>query len=103
MKQISCFPQAVKNTDGTTEGKMLTNMLSDNLFTVPEFREDGSEWDPVSGTDIVIRFYIVSDNDENARKPSISLIIPGNLSDEYYDTSGRKIQKHICPVGGCYQ
>lgn len=52
-------------------------------------------------TPIVIRFYYKSLKDDTAGQRSISLIIPGNLSEDYYDTSGRKIQKTICPSGGC--
>ena len=46
-------------------------------------------------TPIVIRFYYVDSKDIVAGQGSISLIIPGNLSENYYDTSGRKIQKII--------
>ncbi len=46
-------------------------------------------------TPIVIRFYYADSKDIAAGLGSISLIIPGNLSENYYDTSGRKIQKII--------
>lgn len=46
-------------------------------------------------TPIVIRFYYVGGKDSFAGDGSISLIIPGNLSENYYDTAGRKIQKII--------
>lgn len=46
-------------------------------------------------TPIVIRFYYVDSKDLASGQGSISLIIPGNLSENYYDTSGRKIQKII--------
>jgi len=46
-------------------------------------------------TPIVIRFYYKESKDSAAGQGSISLIIPGNLSEIYYDTSGRKIQKTI--------
>ncbi len=45
--------------------------------------------------DIVIRFYRKNGDDSAAGKGSLSLIIPGNLSDNYYDTSGRRIQKQV--------
>ncbi len=45
--------------------------------------------------DIVIRFYRKNGDDSAAGKGSLSLIIPGNLSDNYYDTSGRRIQKRV--------
>jgi len=65
-------------------------------FTVPD-----ENWD-AGGTTVVIRFYIISTQDEEADKPSISLIIPGNLdADYYYDTSGRKLKRIFCPSGGC--
>ncbi len=46
-------------------------------------------------TPIVIRFYYKSGADGFTGDSSVSLIIPGNLSESYYDTSGRKIQKII--------
>ncbi|MCP4755681.1 MAG: choice-of-anchor D domain-containing protein [Proteobacteria bacterium] len=48
-------------------------------------------------TDIVIRFYQVSIDDEEAGGTSLSLLIPGNLTGSYYDTSGRRILKTIVP------
>lgn len=65
-------------------------------FTVPEHRANGSDWD--NNTSIVVRFYVLSDYDDNAGKPSISLIIPGNLSNSYYDESGRKVEKYVYPL-----
>jgi hypothetical protein len=67
-----------------------------HTFTVPD-----KNWD-ANGTTAVIRFYIISTQDIEADKPSISLIIPGNLdADYYYDTSGRKLKRIFCPSGGC--
>jgi hypothetical protein len=67
-----------------------------HTFTVPD-----KNWD-ANGTTAVIRFYIISTQDIEADKPSISLIIPGNLdADYYYDTSGRKLKRTFCPSGGC--
>ena len=73
-------------------------------YTVPE-KNVNKSW-PVTGTEFVIRFYVISDEDliKDVDENSTSLIIPGNLSENYYDTSGRKIQKIICPSaydGGC--
>ena len=48
-------------------------------------------------TDMVIRFYQISLDDEESGGVSLSLLIPGNLSGSYYDTSGRKIRKTIVP------
>jgi len=67
---------------------------------IPDNREDGSSWDS-NGTNIVIRFYVISSEDEANNKSSLSLIIPGNIADRYYGTSGRKIEKTICPSDGC--
>lgn len=52
-------------------------------------------------SDIVVRFYITSADDYASGKEGISLLIPGNLSDTYYDTAGRRIQKQIykAPLG----
>ena len=46
-------------------------------------------------TSIVIRFYYKTKKAAIAGDPSISLIIPGNLGQTYYDVSGRRIEKTI--------
>ncbi len=71
-----------------------------DFFTVPATRADGSPW-PSAGTAIAIRFYQKSTSTRDAGKPGISLLIPGGLSNVYYSTTGRRVQKKICPSGGC--
>jgi hypothetical protein len=63
-------------------------------FTVPLVRKDSSPW-PAEGADIVVRLYCKDDIDQERNSRSVSLLIPGNLSDEYYDTGGRSIVKQI--------
>ncbi|MDG5466809.1 choice-of-anchor D domain-containing protein [Deltaproteobacteria bacterium IMCC39524] len=65
-------------------------------FTVPVNRADSSAWDVV-GTDIVLRIYRKSDIDNERASSSVSLLIPGNQSDRYYDTAGRRLLKTIVP------
>lgn len=48
-------------------------------------------------TDIVVRFYRRNLDDKHAGNSSLSLILPGNLSSEYYDKEGRRIKKKITP------
>jgi hypothetical protein len=84
----------------SSNGVTITNFEYTTDFTVPDTREDSSAWSS-SGTSIVMRFYAKSTEDSAIGKSSLSLVIPGGLSDNYYDTSGRKIQKTICPSGGC--
>ncbi len=91
-------PSSSEIGDWTFQGENSHNFLYEHSFTVPATRQGGSPW---NSTQIVIRFYVLSDYDTEANKPSISLIIPGNLSDNYYDKSGRKIEKTLCPSGGC--
>jgi len=43
--------------------------------------------------EIVVRFY--SKDLADAGKESLSLLIPGNLSSEYYDHEGRRLLKHL--------
>ncbi len=93
-------PAQITEGDWTYSGETVQNFRYDYAFNVDAKRSDGEDWS-AAGTPIVIRFYIYSDDDNAAGKPSLSLIIPGNLSNDYYDTSGRKIQKIICPSGGC--
>ena len=57
-------------------------------FTAPSFDQS---------TDVVIRFYQLCVDDEEAGASSLSLLVPGNLSDRYYDSSGRRVLKTIVP------
>jgi hypothetical protein len=65
-------------------------------FTVPATRSDGSGWS-TAGTEIVVRFYNKDDIDQERGRGKVSLLIPGNLAGEYYDTAGRRIVKRIAP------
>lgn len=50
----------------------------------------------LSGTyQIVARFYRKNNMDVMSGEPSLSLMIPGNLSSQYYDKEGRRIIKNI--------
>ncbi|MEE9304429.1 MAG: choice-of-anchor D domain-containing protein [Thiotrichaceae bacterium] len=49
-------------------------------------------------TDIVVRIYRRNTDDGNAKTSSLSLLIPGNLSDRYFDDQGRRIVKTIVPM-----
>ncbi len=46
-------------------------------------------------TPIVIRFYQKSTMDKNANESSLSLLVPGGLTERYYDSEGRRISKTI--------
>ena len=46
-------------------------------------------------TNIVLRFYRINNMDSAAEIPSMSLLIPGDLSERYYDAQGRRITKTI--------
>lgn len=48
-------------------------------------------------TDVVVRFYRLNTDDKNAGGDGLSLVIPGNLSNEYYDKQGRRIKKQLLP------
>jgi len=72
------------------------------VVNMPAQRANGDDWN-ATGTDVVVRFYVLSAEDEKNNKASLSLIIPGKLAERYYDTSGRKIEKTMCPSGGCNQ
>lgn len=65
-------------------------------FAVPAKRPDNEDW-AAEGTQIVVRFYRKSDMEKARESSSISLLIPGNLSNTYYDTAGRRIVKKIYP------
>ena len=44
---------------------------------------------------IVVRFYRKNKMDLMSMESSLSLMIPGNLSDNYYDNEGRRIEKSV--------
>ena len=48
-------------------------------------------------TNIVIRFYRINEDDEAEGNSGMSLLIPGNIAERYYDTSGRRITATIWP------
>ncbi len=54
-------------------------------------------------TDIVVRFYRKNMMDVQAGKGSLSLVVPGTLSANYYDNEGRRLLKVICTTSGCTQ
>jgi len=64
-------------------------------FTVPATRAGGAAWATSPGTEIVVRFYQRSDTDEARNSASVSLLIPGNQANNYYDTNGRRIVKWV--------
>jgi len=103
MFYASSYIDASETTVGewSYNGEAIQNFKFSHSYLIPSVRPyDDGPW-PVEGTPIVIRLYINSIEDIEAGKTGLSLIVPGNLSNDYYDTSGRKIQKIICPVGGC--
>jgi len=69
-------------------------------YTIPATRANADDWNS-SGSSIVARFYVVSDEDEANGESTLTLIIPGNLTQHYYDNEGRRVEKKICPNGGC--
>lgn len=93
-------PTQVNDGEWFYNGENIQNFHYNFTFNIDAKRPDGSDWD-AAGTPIVIRFYVKSTEDSEAEKQGLSLLIPGNLSNDYYDTSGRKIQKTICPASGC--
>ncbi len=64
-------------------------------FVVPNVGAGGVAW--TANSPIVIRFYQKSNKARDVGKPSISLLIPGGLSNTYYDKVGRRIGKLINP------
>lgn len=100
-ESVFLSPSLITPGSWSYNGEVTQNFQYIHPYTIPATRPiDGSPW-PAEGTPIVIRLYVKSSEDITAGKSSLSLIIPGNLTNNYYDTSGRKIQKIICPSGGC--
>ena len=50
-----------------------------------------------------VKFYYKSSDDNAAGKTSISLMVPGNVTSNFYESTGagRRILKAICPATGC--
>lgn len=100
------FAQRVDTASQTTDapwtysGETAKYFDYSTSFTVPATRADGSAWS-ASGTKIVVRFYQKTNADSDAGKGSVSLLISGNVTPDYYDATGRRINKTICPSGGC--
>lgn len=69
-------------------------------LVVPATRDGGAAWS-VSGTPIVVRFYQKNAKAAAAGKNALSLMVPGNATETYYDATGRRIQKTVCPSSGC--
>ena len=86
---LNLTPYLTENAGWTYQGEEAKRYHYNYHFT-PQAGEFGS-----GDTPIVIRFYYVDSKDLAVGQGSISLMIPGNLSENYYDTSGRKIQKII--------
>lgn len=88
--------------------RIFTEVGADNGTTNTSWHNDGiyakehkftAQFTPSVGqvTDIVMRFYRLNTDDKNAGGSGLSLVIPGNLSDEYYDKQGRRIKKKLLP------
>ena len=86
---LDLHPYRVAPSAWVYNGKTANEFSYTYTFTPPAdlFKE--------GNTTIVIRFYYKTKKAEEAGDPSISLIVPGNLSQKYYDTSGRRIEKTI--------
>jgi len=50
---------------------------------------------PPGNHQIVVRFYAINNMDSMSQESSLSLLIPGDLTSEYYDSEGRRITKYI--------
>jgi hypothetical protein len=93
-------PSSIESSDWKYYDQNASRFNYTCSVTIPDKRGNNESWNS-SGTDIVVRFYVLSDADGKNHKSSLSLIVPGNLAKRYYDTSGRKIEKTVCPDTGC--
>ncbi len=90
----------VENSPWEYRGERANYFSYTTSFTVPATREGETNW-ASGGTPIVVRFYESTLKDEKAGKSATSLLVPGNVTAFYYDATGRRISKTICPSGGC--
>lgn len=83
---------------GVTNGKVVTNWRNGDIYAKEFMFKATFTPQPENFTeamDIVVRFYRLNTDDKLAGGGGLSLIIPGNLSNEYYDKQGRRIKKRI--------
>jgi len=86
---LNLHPYLTAQSNWSYKGKVENKFCYSHVFTPSSsVFEDGN-------TSIVIRFYYQTNKDKIAGDPSISVIVPGNLSQRYYDSSGRKIEKTV--------
>ena len=95
-------PDSIEAVDWTYKGQQAHKFTYHYNVTIPASPINGGDWN-ATGTQAVVRFYVLSAMDAFNNKPSISLIIPGGITNRYYGTSGRKLELTICPEGGCSQ
>ena len=101
----SVTPSLVSSAAWSYAGETASYFTYNLDFTVPATKADGvTSWDAApAGTETVVRFYQKSNKASDAPKPSLSLLIPGGLSDAagnphtYYDTTGRRIAVRFVP------
>jgi hypothetical protein len=85
-------------TGAVTSHANLTSSWSYDDVYAKEFKYQ-AEFTPdfSSERQIVIRFYRLNSDDQQAGTDGLSLLIPGNLAASYYDKEGRRLQKKIVP------
>ena len=93
---------SVEDINWTYKDQQAKKLNYSYRVTINDTPVNGGDWNS-TGTTGVIRFYVVSEHDRILFKPSLSLIIPGGITNSFYDTSGRKLEVTICPDGGCSQ
>ncbi|CAA6823742.1 MAG: FIG01200241: hypothetical protein, partial [uncultured Thiotrichaceae bacterium] len=78
------------STDGVWKHQGIQSKVNQYryTFTTPDF---------TSSTPIVIRFYRLNSKDLKAGNAGLSLVIPGNHAEDYYDTTGRRVKNTISP------
>jgi len=84
------------NTQGVFAHEKVATELTHGGISAQEFKFK-TEFTPsfTQETEIVVRFFRISTDDLSAGLGGLTLIAPGNLSDEYYDKEGRRIKKRI--------
>lgn len=86
------------NTQGVLAHEKVATELTHGGISAQEFKFK-TEFTPsfTQETEIVVRFFRINTDDVSAGLGGLTLIAPGNLSDEYYDKEGRRIKKRIVP------
>ncbi len=94
---ITMTPQATTQSNWSYNGIYANDTTYQATVVIPALNINNGAWATAPGTEIAVRFYQVSAAEKAAGNTNVSLLIPGGVATNYYDTTGRRISKRITP------